>query len=161
MSKRSGIAERVAVATFDGTTLLTHGGRARRFDVYDTSGAAAGESVPTLVGCIELVEEEVLHLCGDGRPHPIDQVGAVIAGASGDGFVKHMGRRGIEAVITDEEDVAKALADYVAGTVRPADPPPHPHEHRDPETGETDGGHHHHDHDHRGQGHGHDRGAES
>lgn len=118
----------IAVATHDGETLSTHGGRARRFALYrlGRDGALAP------AGKVELPEEEVLHIAGDGRPHVIDAVSTVICGASGEGFVKHMKRRDIEAVVTVAESVAQALADYLAGTVQPAEPPPHPHEHHDP-----------------------------
>lgn len=123
----------VAAATADGVTLLTHGGRVRGFALYrigaDTIDSC-GRATPA--GRIELPADEELHLCGDGRPHAIDAVAAVIVGPSGEGFVKHMRRRGIEAVTTTREDVAAALADYMAGMIEPAEPPPHPHEHHDP-----------------------------
>lgn len=119
---------RIAVATFDGTTLLTHGGRVRSFAVYVVD--AAGRALPD--SRIDLADDEVLHLCGDGRPHPIDSVSAVIAGSSGEGFLRHMRRRDIEAVTTAETDVATALADYLAGRVKRVEPPAHPHEHHDP-----------------------------
>lgn len=117
----------VAVATADGVTLSTHGGRVRRFQLYRLPEGGA----PVPAGRIDLPEDEVLHLCGDGRPHAIDAVSAVIVGASGEGFVKHMRRRGIEAATVATDDAAQALADYLAGTLTPADPPPHPHEHHD------------------------------
>lgn len=117
-----------AVATQDFQTVATHGGRARRFLVFE---AEAGHD-PVETGRIELAEDEVLHLAGDGRPHPIDAVGVVIAGSSGPGFVKHMRRRGIEPATTTESDPIVAIRGWFAGTLTPAPEPPHPHEHHDP-----------------------------
>ncbi len=122
---------KIAVGTKDFETIATHGGRTRRFLVYEAE--AGGDPVET--GRIELAEEEVLHLCGDGRPHPIDAVRVVITGSSGSGFVAHMKRRGIEPVTTTEIDPVRAIRCWFAGTLAPASEPEHPHEHHD--------GHHH------------------
>lgn len=116
-----------AVATQDFQAVATHGGRARRFLVFE---AEAG-GVPVEVKRIELGEDEVLHVAGDGRPHPIDEVQVVVTGSSGQGFINHMRRRGIEPVTTVETDPVQAIRDYFAGTVKAAPAPEHPHEHHD------------------------------
>ena len=121
-----------AVGTRDFRNIATHGGRTRRFLVFE---AEAGRE-PVEIKRIELGEDEVLHHAGDGRPHPIDDVRVVITGSSGQGFINHMHRRGIEPVTTTEPDPIQAIRDYFAGTVKAAPLPEHPHEHHD------------HDHDH-------------
>ncbi|MCG5243895.1 NifB/NifX family molybdenum-iron cluster-binding protein [Azospirillum doebereinerae] len=126
---------KIAVGTQDFHTIATHGGRTRRFLVFE---AEPGRP-PSEVARIELAEDEVLHLCGDGRPHPIDAVGLVIAGASGAGFVAHMKRRGIVPVTTTETDPIRAIRAWFAGTIETAAEPAHPHEHHD--------GAHHHEHE--------------
>ncbi|AWB08240.1 nitrogenase accessory factor (plasmid) [Azospirillum humicireducens] len=118
---------KIAVGTKDFETIATHGGRTRRFLVYEVE---AGTD-PVETGRIELAEEEVLHLCGDGRPHPIDAVRVVVTGSSGAGFVAHMKRRGIEPVTTTETDPVRAIRGWFAGTLAPAPEPEHPHEHHD------------------------------
>jgi predicted Fe-Mo cluster-binding NifX family protein len=128
---------KIAVGTQDNRSVATHGGRTRSFLVFE---AEAGRD-PIKESRIELAEDEVLHLCGDGRPHPIDAVSVVITGASGPGFVAHMRRRGIEPVTTLESDPAQAIRDWFAGTVKAAPPPAHPHEHHDDHQGD-----HHDDH---------------
>ncbi|CAO3427600.1 NifB/NifX family molybdenum-iron cluster-binding protein [Azospirillum doebereinerae] len=131
---------KIAVGTQDFRTIASHGGRTRRFLVFE----AGADRPPVETARIELAEEEVLHMCGDGRPHPIDAVGLVITGASGAGFVAHMKRRGITPVTTTETDPLRAIHAWFAGTMEPAAEPAHPHEHHD---GHHDGDHHHH-HDH-------------
>lgn len=121
-----------AVATQDHRTIATHGGRARSFLLFDAEAGAE----PVAAGRLDLTDDMVLHLHGDGRPHPIDAVQVLIAGTSGQGFVNHLRRRGIEPVITGETDPLTAIRDYFAGTVKPAAAPHHPHEHHE-------GGHHH------------------
>ncbi|ALG74264.1 nitrogenase accessory factor [Azospirillum thiophilum] len=118
---------RIAVGTKDFQTIATHGGRTRRFLVYEAE--AGFDPVETVR--IELGEEEVLHLCGDGRPHPIDAVRVVVTGSSGAGFVAHMRRRGIEPVTTLETDPVRAIRGWFAGTLAPAPEPEHPHDHHD------------------------------
>lgn len=131
-----------AIGTQDYRSVATHGGRTRRFLVFE---AEAGRD-PVEIKRIELAEDEVLHLAGDGRPHPIDEVQVVITGSSGQGFIAHMRRRGIEPVTTTEPDPVQAIRDYFAGTVKTAPPPEFPHEHHD---------HGHHDHGHHDHHHGH------
>ncbi len=116
-----------AVGTQDYRSIATHGGRTRRFLVFE---AEAG-GTPVEVKRIELAEDEVLHLAGDGRPHPIDEVQVIITGTSGQGFINHMKRRGIEPVTTLETDPVQAIRDYFAGTVKAAAPPEYPHNHHD------------------------------
>ena len=127
---------RIAVATQDGVTVTSHGGRARRFVVYEVTAGAD----PLLVETLELAEDQALHHHGDGAPHPIDAVQVLVAGTSGQGFVNHLRRRGIEPVLTAETDPVQAVRDWLAGTVKPAPLPEHPHEHHD---GHDHPGHHH------------------
>ena len=136
---------KIAVGTQDFQTVATHGGRTRRFLVFE----AEADRPAVEIARIELAEDEVLHLCGDGRPHPIDAVGLVITGASGAGFVAHMKRRGIEPATTTETDPLQAIRAWFAGTLEPAAEPAHPHEHHDGHhDGETGGQHHGHGHQH-------------
>lgn len=118
---------RIAVATQDECTVAGHGGRARCFLLFEAKAGA--EPVPA--GRIDLDEDMVLHRHGDGGPHPIDAVRVVIVGTSGQGFMNHMRRRGIEPVATGETDPVQAVRDYLAGTVKAAPAPEHPHEHHE------------------------------
>ncbi|NYZ10982.1 nitrogenase accessory factor [Azospirillum sp. RWY-5-1] len=129
---------KIAVAILEDGTVATHGGRARHFLLFD---AACGVPVPS--GRLDLGPDDVLHHFGDGGPHPIDGADLVIAGSSGEGFVKHMVRRGIECVLTAETDPLQAVLDRLAGSVKPAAPMHHPHSNP-----HADDGHH----DHHGHG---------
>lgn len=114
---------KIAVAVLEDGSVATHGGRARHFLLFDAEAGA--DPVPS--GRLDLGADDVLHHFGDGRPHPIDAAAVVIAGSSGEGFVKHMARRGIECVLTAETDPVQAVRDRLAGTAKPAAPMQHPH----------------------------------
>ncbi|CAA7627097.1 NifB/NifX family molybdenum-iron cluster-binding protein [Magnetospirillum sp. UT-4] len=111
---------RVAVASSDFASVTGHAGRARRFLVYtiDTAGTL---SAPERV---ELPPEMVFHHFQDDRPHPLDGIAALITLSAGEGFVKHMAARGVEAVQTAETDPAKAVRDHLGHHLAPPRPRP-------------------------------------
>ncbi|HYD31190.1 MAG TPA: nitrogenase accessory factor [Azospirillaceae bacterium] len=139
---------KIAVATQDFKTVASHGGRARRFLVFE---AEAGRE-PHLLKRWDFPPEMILHHFGGGGEHPVDEVRAVITGASGQGFINHMVRRGIRCVTTGETNPVRAVKDFLAGTVTPAEALAHPHEHHEHEDDEpTDDSQGCHE---RGHGHG-------
>lgn len=107
---------KIAVASSDFHDVSGHAGRAKRWLVF-TVDAPAPER-------IELSADQVFHHVEDGQPHPLDGVDTVIALSAGDGFIKHMEKRGAAVVLTAEKDAAKAVADYLAQTL--SDPKPRP-----------------------------------
>lgn len=52
-------------------------------------------------------------------PHPLDGVEVVIAASAGDGFVRHMAKRGAEVLLTGEQQPDDALARILAGEALP------------------------------------------
>jgi len=110
---------RIAVASQNYRTVTPHGGRTRRFLVYEVP--AEGE--PAEVERLDLPKEFAFHeFHGDG-PHPLDTADVLIAGSAGPGFIRRLGARGITAVTTSEEDPVCAVKGYRDGTLPPA--PPH------------------------------------
>lgn len=111
---------KVAVASSDFTKVAGHAGRARKWLIYqvEADGSIAAPSR------MELEHDNVFHYAEDGRPHPLDQVDALIAQSAGEGFLKNMERRGVEAVLTGETDPDKAVQDYLAHAVMPPKPRP-------------------------------------
>jgi predicted Fe-Mo cluster-binding NifX family protein len=106
---------KVAVASSDFAKVTGHAGRARKWLIFDVDqDGAIGE--PTH---LELASDKVFHYAEDGSAHPLDEMDAVIAHSAGDGFLKHMEKRGIQPVLTAENDPAKAVHDYLAQTLSP------------------------------------------
>lgn len=104
---------RVAVASSDFAKVSGHAGRARHWLVFET--AEDGAMAPPRR--VELEADMVFHHFADDRPHPLDGIQAVIAHSAGEGFLKHMEKRGVAAKLTAETDPAKAVADYLADTL--------------------------------------------
>lgn len=111
---------RVAVASSDYTKVSGHAGRARKWLLFNVS-EDGNVSAPSRV---ELESEMVFHYFEHDRPHPLDGINALIAHSAGEGFLKHMEKRGIAAVMTAETDPAKAVADYLAESLSPPKPRP-------------------------------------
>uniref|UniRef100_A0A7C3J4Z8 Dinitrogenase iron-molybdenum cofactor biosynthesis protein n=1 Tax=Candidatus Methanomethylicus mesodigestus TaxID=1867258 RepID=A0A7C3J4Z8_9CREN len=117
---------RVAFVTDDGKSIYRHFGRAKYFLIvdYDKEGKIKKEVV-SKSGCQsrsekshDLSEEEV-HLGNDERhekmSEPLEGCSAIISGGMGMGAFKSLMLKGISPIITDEEDIEKALKDYLEG----------------------------------------------
>lgn len=112
---------KIAVASSDFRSVSGHAGRAKRWLVFpiDETGTIATPER------IELPGEQVFHYVEEnGQPHPLDGIQAVITLSAGEGFIKHMEKRGTIVALTAEKDAAKAVADYLAQTL--SDPKPRP-----------------------------------
>ncbi len=109
---------KVAIATKDWLTVSGHAGKAHCWLVYDLVPGKAGDPLPP-PSRIELAKEQVLHYFQDDGPHPLDGVEIVVAGSAGDGFVRHMNKRGAEVILTGETDPAAALTRILAGEPLP------------------------------------------
>jgi hypothetical protein len=104
--------------TNDWTDVSGHAGKARRWLLYDLSEQAADAPLPAPTR-VELAKEDLFHYFADDRPHPLDGVEIVVAGSTGDGFIRHMRKRGADVLLTGEREPATALARIVAGEALP------------------------------------------
>lgn len=105
---------KIAIATKDFTEVNGHAGQARAWLLYDLSGYRSNQLLPA-PRRIELARDEVLHVFEDERPHPLDGIDIVVAHSAGDGFIRHMKKRGAEVVLTGESDPAVAITRILAG----------------------------------------------
>jgi predicted Fe-Mo cluster-binding NifX family protein len=106
---------KIAIPTSDFTTVSGHAGQARHWLVYD---CRPGQPIPEPER-IALEKEQVMHHFKDDGPHPLDGVEIVIAGSAGDGFFRHMRKRGADVLLTAETEPAAALAKILAGEALP------------------------------------------
>jgi putative NIF3 family GTP cyclohydrolase 1 type 2 len=109
---------KIAIATKEWTQVSGHAGQARCWLLYDLSGYQADMSLPAPAR-LELAKEQVLHHFDDAGPHPLDDVRIVVAGSAGDGFIRHMHKRGAEVLLTGEIDPEAALTHILAGEALP------------------------------------------
>jgi predicted Fe-Mo cluster-binding NifX family protein len=104
---------KIAIASKDFTEVSSHAGQTRHWLLYDSDAA---DPTPQR---ISLEKEQLIHYWQDDGPHPLDGVELVIAASAGDGFIRHMAKRGSEVVLTGEKNAANALAAVLAGAVLP------------------------------------------
>ncbi len=109
---------KIAIATKNWLTVSGHAGQARCWLLYDLKPSQPGEPLPAPAR-VELAKEEMLHHFRDDASHPLDGVEIVVAGSAGEGFVRHMQKRGAEVLLTGETDPSAALARILAGEALP------------------------------------------
>jgi len=109
---------KIAIVTKDWLSVSGHAGQAHRWLVYDIGQTPPAGSLPQPQR-VELAKHQVMHHCEDDGPHPLDGVDIVVAGSAGDGFVRHMKKRGAEVLLTGETDPAAALTRILAGEALP------------------------------------------
>jgi predicted Fe-Mo cluster-binding NifX family protein len=107
---------KIAVGSQNRKTVTGHAGRTRRFSVWHVTPGAE----PVQGEWIDLPKELAFHEFHGEGPHPIDAVDVLIVGGAGPGFVRRLAARGVTVVQTSETDPARAVRDYLAGTLAPA-----------------------------------------
>jgi predicted Fe-Mo cluster-binding NifX family protein len=109
---------KIAVATKNWTAVSGHAGQARCWLLYDLADYRQGEPLPQPLR-VELAKDQLFHHFLDNATHPLDGVEIVVAGSAGDGFIRHLQKRGAEVLLTGESDPATALARIAAGEALP------------------------------------------
>lgn len=109
---------KIAIATKDFATVSSHAGQTRQWLVYDLTEHRANQLLPAPLR-VDLEKEQVLHVLEDNAPHPLDGVDIVVAASAGDGFIRHMKKRGTEVLLTGESDPAVAITRILAGEALP------------------------------------------
>lgn len=105
---------KIAIATKDFTTVSGHAGQTRQWLLYDLSRHRANQLLPAPTR-VDLDKAQVLHTFEDDAPHPLDGVDLVVCGSAGDGFIRHMKKRGADVLVTGETDPAIAITQILAG----------------------------------------------
>jgi predicted Fe-Mo cluster-binding NifX family protein len=109
---------KIGVATKDFELVAGHAGKAQTWLIYDLADMKPGDLLPQ-PSRAKLAKEQLFHYFQDDGPHPLDGLEIVIAGSAGDGFIRHMKKRGAEVLLTGETDPATALARIIAGETQP------------------------------------------
>jgi predicted Fe-Mo cluster-binding NifX family protein len=107
---------KVAIAVKDNFNAVSgHAGKTRTWLVFDCTPDSAIPPPRQIV----LRHEQLPHYVKDDGPHPLDGVEIVVAGSCGDGFIRHMNRRGAQVLLTGETDPHQALTKVLAGEALP------------------------------------------
>jgi len=105
---------KIAIATKDFTAVSGHAGQTRQWLVYDLTHHRANQILPAPKR-VDLDQEQVLHTFADDAPHPLDGIDLVVCASAGDGFIRHMKKRGAEVLLTGEAEPAEAITRILAG----------------------------------------------
>lgn len=106
---------KVAIATSNYLTVAGHAGQARHWLLFECQpGMPIVEPQR-----VELSEGQLMHHFTDDGPHPLDGVEIMIAGSAGDGFLRHMQKRGANVLLTGESDPDVALRRVLDGEALP------------------------------------------
>lgn len=105
---------KIAIATKDFTAVSGHAGQTRQWLVYDLTEHRANQILPAPKR-VDLDKEQILHTFADDGPHPLDGIDLVVCASAGDGFIRHMKKRGAEVLLTGEAEPAEAIARILAG----------------------------------------------
>ncbi len=109
---------KIAISTKDYTTVSGHAGQTRHWLVYDLSDYRAETQLP-VPQRVELNKEQLLHTFDDVDAHPLDGIDVVVTASAGDGFIRHMQKRGADVLLTSASDPADAIARLAAGEALP------------------------------------------
>lgn len=109
---------KIAIATKDFTAVSGHAGQTRQWLVYDLTSHRANQILPAPKR-VDLDKEQILHTFTDDGPHPLDGIDLVVCASAGDGFIRHMRKRGAEVLLTGEADPAEAITHILAGEALP------------------------------------------
>jgi hypothetical protein len=105
---------KIAIATRNYRTVAGHVGQTRHWLLYDLSDHQAGALLPA-PRRVELTTDQLFHHFQDDAPHPLDGVDLVVSANAGDGFVRHMKKRGADVLVTGESDPAVVITQILAG----------------------------------------------
>lgn len=109
---------KIAIATKDFSTVSGHAGQTRQWLLYDLSNHRANQLLPA-PSRVDLAKDQVLHTFEDKEAHPLDGIDIVVCASAGDGFIRHMKKRGAEVLLTGETDPAVAITRILAGEALP------------------------------------------
>lgn len=106
---------KIAIATEHFEHVAGHAGKAADWLVFDCE---PGQPLPDPARIV-LEKPQLMHYWKDDGSHPLDGVEIVVAASAGEGFIRHMHKRGAEVLLTGEDDPVAALKCVLAGEVLP------------------------------------------
>ncbi len=106
---------KIGVTSQNFRTITGHGGKARRFIIYQVDETGEVEEIDRL----DLPRQMSLHETLPTSPHPVDELDVLITGCAGAGFLRKMEARGVRLVQTSARDPLLAVMSLAAGEILP------------------------------------------
>lgn len=121
---------KIAVTSQNRKTITEHAGRCRKFWIFSIDNNTIIDKQ-----LLELPKEQCFHESSPHEPHPLDNIDILIAGSMGQGIIRRLGQKGIQGIVTSENDPENAVTLYLNGALVSEGAHSHDHEHSH--------GHHH------------------
>lgn len=102
---------KIAIATRRYASVASHAGQTREWLLFD---CVAGEPVPEPEK-LALPKELLIHNFTDDGAHPLDGADLIVAASAGEGFFRHMAKRGAQVQLTGETDPLVVVNKLLAG----------------------------------------------
>ena len=104
---------KIAVASQNRREITKHTGRCRKFWIYEIeAGTVMNKSM------LELSKEQSFHNSSPHEPSPLDSIDVLISGGMGSGLLRRLQTKGINALITREEDPDQVVSDFLNGKLK-------------------------------------------
>lgn len=116
---------KIAVASRDGVTVAGHVGKCKSWIVFQadmTDVSQLGEPRLKMLELIVLPKALVFHHYKNDVPHPLAGCAVLIGASAGEGFLSKAALLGVETMLTEEPDPAKAVKDYISHLNLPIEP---------------------------------------
>ncbi|MBF0449123.1 MAG: nitrogen fixation protein [Magnetococcales bacterium] len=100
---------KIAITSQNKHSVTGHAGKCRKFWVYQiVDGKTSSKEL------LELPMEQSFHASSPQEPHPLDEIQVLITGGMGEGLRRRMAVKNIQAVVTEETDLDKAVEQFLA-----------------------------------------------
>jgi predicted Fe-Mo cluster-binding NifX family protein len=100
---------KIAITSQNKHSVTGHAGKCRKFWVYQIDdGKVASKEL------LELPMEQTFHSSPANESHPLDGIQALISGGMGEGMRRRLAAKNVQAVVTEETDLDKAVEQFLA-----------------------------------------------
>ena len=104
---------KIAVTSQNRKTITGHAGSCRKFLVFTVE-----DNKITNKELHELPKEQAFRASPSHMPHPLDNIDVFMTSGMGQGLIMRLANKGIQCVITREEDPDKAVTLYLCGSIK-------------------------------------------
>jgi predicted Fe-Mo cluster-binding NifX family protein len=100
---------KIAITSQNKHSVTGHAGKCRKFWVYQIDDGKV-----TSKELLELPMEQTFHSSPANEPHPLDGIQTLISGGMGEGMRRRLAAKNVQAVVTEETDLDRAVEQFLA-----------------------------------------------
>lgn len=115
---------KIAITSQNRKTITSHAGKCRKFWIIELENNQIKNKE-----LLELPMEQAFHNSSPQLPHPLDDINILISAGMGQGLINRLENKGIQALVTSETDLDKAIEKLLQGKLQHEADKPHDHHH--------------------------------